>query len=111
VSILDPAEQQRNLAYGVFTAPALRALQKTVERASNALPNVTAPTLVVQSREDNRISVAAAERAFAKLGAKEKRLEWISGAAHVITVDYGREHVFALLTSWMTAHGARPFSS
>lgn len=106
VSIRDPEEQRRNVAYGVFTASALRALQETVRRASTALPRVTAPTLVVQSREDNRISVASAERAFAKLGAKEKRLEWISGAAHVITVDYGREHVFELLTSWMEAHGA-----
>jgi carboxylesterase len=106
VSILDPEEQKSNVAYGVFTAGALRALQKTVRRASDALPRVTAPTLVVQSREDNRISVAAAERAFAKLGAKEKRLEWISGASHVITVDYGRKHVFELLASWLETHGA-----
>jgi carboxylesterase len=110
VSIRNPAEQERNRAYGVFTAAALRALQQTVQRASDALPSVIAPTLVVQSREDNRISVGAAERAFAKLGAKEKRLEWISGAAHVITVDFGREHVFELLASWMRAHGAEQLS-
>jgi carboxylesterase len=110
VSIRDPEEQKRNVAYGVFTAAALRALQETVHRASKALPRVTAPTLVVQSREDNRISVAAAERAYAMLGAKEKRLEWISGAAHVITVDYGREHVFELLASWMETHGANQLS-
>jgi esterase/lipase len=111
VSILDVEEQQRNLAYGIFTAGALRALQQTVRRASEALPCVKVPTLVIQSREDNRISVAAAERAFAKLGAKEKRLEWTSGAAHVITVDFGRERVFYLLTSWMKAHCASRLSS
>jgi esterase/lipase len=61
---------------------------------------------MVQSREDNRISVGAAERAFAKIGATEKRLEWISGASHVITVDFGREHVFDLLASWLEKHGA-----
>ncbi len=111
VSILDAEEQKRNLAYGIFTAGALRALQQTAQRASDALPRVTAPTLMVQSRGDNRISVTAAERAFAKLGAKEKRLEWISGAAHVITVDFGRERVFELLTSWMNAHWANQLSS
>jgi carboxylesterase len=104
LSILDPSERDQNLAYGVFTAGALRALYETVRRASDASPRVRAPTLVVQSREDNRISVAAAERSFAKLGAKEKRLQWITGASHVITVDFGREHVFDLLASWMDEH-------
>jgi len=66
-----------------------------------ALPRVVAPTLVIQSREDNRIGIEDAERSFAQLGAREKRLEWVTGAAHVITVDYGRERVIELLASWM----------
>lgn len=106
LSIFDPVERERNLAYGVFTAAALRALYETVRRASAAAPRVQAPTLYVQSPEDNRISVAAAERSYARLGAKEKRLEWISGASHVITVDFGRERVFDLLASWLEKHGA-----
>ncbi len=100
-SIRDPEERKKSLAYGAFTAGALRALYITVQRAAAALPRVTAPTLVIQSREDNRIDVDDAERAFARLGAREKRLEWTAGAAHIITVDYGREHVIELLASWM----------
>ena len=111
LSVLDPEERGKSLAYGVFTAGALRALYETVRRASAASPRVTAPTLVVQSREDNRISVAAAERAFAMIGATERRLEWVSGAAHVITVDFGRERVFALLASWLEKHGGALVSS
>jgi carboxylesterase len=105
-SVLDPVERAKSLAYGVFTAAALRALRETVKRANEALPRVFAPTLVVQSREDNRISVDEAERAFAKLGAREKRLEWVSGSAHIITVDYGRERVFELVADWLVAHHA-----
>lgn len=100
-SIRDPDERKKSLAYGAFTAGALRALYLTVQRALAALPRITAPTLVIQSREDNRIDPRDAERAFARLGAREKRLEWIVGAAHIITVDYGREHVIGLLASWM----------
>ena len=103
-SILDPVEQQQNLAYGAFSANALRALYRLVQRADAALPRVQAPTVMIQSRTDNRITVAAAERAFARLGAVDKRLEWITGAAHVITVDYGREHVLEQLGDWMVAH-------
>jgi carboxylesterase len=101
LSVLDPAERDRSLAYGAFTPAALRALRTTMQRAVAALPRVVAPTLMIQSREDNRIRVVDAERAFALLGAREKRLQWIAGAAHVITVDYGRDVVIASLTSWM----------
>jgi carboxylesterase len=104
LSILDPVERDRNLAYGVFTATALRALHTTVQRARLSLPRVEAPTLVIQSRGDNRIAVDVAQHAFDALGAKERRLEWIEGAAHVITVDYGKDNVIAMLTEWMDAH-------
>ena len=103
-SVLDPVERSKSLAYGVFSAAALRALRETVRRANAALPRVTAPTLIVQSRQDNRISVEDVERAFAKLGAREKALEWVTGAAHIITVDYGRERVFRLVLDWLLAH-------
>lgn len=107
LSVLDPVERDRSLAYGVFTAAGLRALATIVRRAGAALPRVQCPTLMLQSRQDNRISVANGERAFATLGARDKRLEWITGAAHVITVDFGRERVVDALVSWMQAHYVR----
>lgn len=108
LSVLDPVERDRSLAYGVFTAAGLRALAAIVDRARAALPRVQCPTLMLQSRQDNRISVEDGERAFAALGAREKRLEWITGAAHVITVDFGRERVVDALVSWMQTHCVRP---
>lgn len=103
-SVLDPTERAKSLAYGVFTPAALRALRETVDRANEALPRVSAPTLMIQSREDNRISPSDAERAFAKLGAHEKQLEWLSGAAHIITVDYSRDRVVELVFDWLVGH-------
>jgi carboxylesterase len=108
LSVLDPVERERSLAYGVFTAKGLRALHTLVRRARVALPGVQAPTLMVQSRQDNRVSITDGERAFAMLGAREKRLEWVSGAAHVITVDFGRERVIEALASWMRDHCIKP---
>ena len=110
-SILNPDEAERNLAYGIFTVGALRALHTIVERAVASLPRVVVPTLIVQSRSDNRIAPATAERAFASLGTKEKRLEWITGAAHVITVDYGYERVVALAADWLSQHASAPLQS
>lgn len=103
-SIFDPGEQAKNLAYGVFTATALRALRETVARAREALSRVASPTLFVQSRADNRTSPRDAELAFEMIGAADKRLEWIGGAAHIITVDYGRERVIADVLDWLERH-------
>jgi len=103
-SIHDPVEQDKSLAYGVFTPRALRALRETMRRAVNALPRVAAPTLVIQSREDNRIAADDTARAFARLGATEKELVWVGGAGHIITVDYGRDAVIERVVTFMEAH-------
>lgn len=107
-SVLDPAEREKGLGYGYFPPRALRALARAAARAWAALPSVRTPTLVIQSRMDNRISPADAEHAFARLGALEKRLLWVEGAGHVLTVDYGRERLFHVTTEWLRAHGGAP---
>ena len=100
-SVLDERERPKSRAYGYFTARVLRELARVADRASAALSTVRAPTLLLQSREDNRVAPEVAERSFALLGAADKRLEWIEGSSHVITVDFGRDRVFALTAQWL----------
>jgi carboxylesterase len=109
-SVFDPAARAVSLGYGAFTHRSLRALRLTAMRGFAALPGVSAPTLVIQSTTDNRISTPATERAFEKLGAPEKKLEWIEGAGHVITVDFGWEKVVARILEWMESHRAATLS-
>jgi carboxylesterase len=106
-SIHDPIEREKNLAYGAVTGRALFELSKVVSRAREALGRVTAPTLIIQSREDPRVSPNVAEFALQKLGTKEKQLVWTEGAGHIITVDYGRERVFSEVESWLRLHDSR----
>jgi carboxylesterase len=104
-SILDPVENDRNLAYRVSTPRSGYELLRVVERARRALPLVTAPTLTLQSRTDNRIPAEVALDAFRRVGSPEKRLHWVAGCAHVITVDYCRAEVLASTCQWLNAHG------
>ncbi|HEY0994493.1 MAG TPA: alpha/beta fold hydrolase [Gemmatimonadaceae bacterium] len=104
-SILDPAERERALGYGMVSARSVRGLVATARAGAAALPKVRAPTLVLQSRADNRITAAGAEAAFAELGAPDKRFVWLDEGGHVISVDRGRERVFALVAEWLAAHG------
>jgi carboxylesterase len=106
-SVRDPIEREKNLAYGAVTGRTLFELSKVMTRARNALPLVTTPTLIVQSREDPRVAADVAEFAFDKLGATEKQLVWTEGAGHIITVDYGRERVFGEVEKWLRAHDGR----
>ncbi len=108
-SIHDASERELNLAYGSVTGRTLFELSKVVRRASKALPRVTAPTVIIQSREDPRVSPRVAEFALHEIGATEKQLIWTEGAGHIITVDYGRERVFSEVERWLRlyAHPGR----
>jgi esterase/lipase len=100
-SIRDKSESVRNLAYGKATPRLLHDLRVTVRRGWAALPRVTVPTLYIQSHHDNRIPPAVATRAFARLGASQKRLEWVDDGTHIITVDFGRDRVIDAVDHWL----------
>lgn len=106
-SIRDPAEVARNLAYGFTTPRLVFELARVVDRARAAAGRVAVPTLLVQSRQDNRIPPDAAERAFALFGVSDRRLMWTEGNGHIISVDYGRQAIFAAVVAWLEQHPLR----
>lgn len=100
-SILNPEERAKNLGYGVYTGRLLYELWRLATQGRRALGRISIPTLLLQSKADPRIPPAIAERALDALGARDKKLEWIEGGGHIITVDYGRDKVFEAVASWM----------
>jgi carboxylesterase len=102
-SVQDPVAREASFAYGVFPPRAVRALVDTAAVARALLPTIHVPTLVVSSREDNRIPPALAESAIATLGAPTER-HWVTGCGHVITVDYCREIVASLVLDFLARH-------
>ena len=106
-SIHDPIEREKNLAYGAVTGRMLFELSKVMRQARSALARVSAPTLVIMSKEDPRVAPGVGEFAMKNLGARDKKLVWTEGAGHIITVDYGRERVFTEITTWLRTHDGR----
>jgi carboxylesterase len=102
-SVHDPAARDAGLAYGTFSPRALRALIETAAAARVALPRVTAPTLVINSRDDNRIPAGLAEGATRSMHAPVER-HWVEGCGHVITVDYCRDTVADLVLGFLARH-------
>ena len=102
-SVHDPAARDASHAYGTFPPRALRALMATAAAGRAALPGVVVPTLVVNSREDNRIPSVLAEAATASMRAPVER-KWVEGCGHVITVDYCRDTVAELTLDFLARH-------
>ena len=104
LSIQDPDERAKNLAYGVTSAGAIRQLLEVTRVARKSLPSITAPTLILQSRNDNRVSREVAEYAYRAIPAAEKQLAFVERGGHVLTVDHDREIVAARARDWFTTH-------
>jgi len=102
-SVHDPVARAESFAYGVFPPRAVRALCSTAAAGRRALPSINAPTLVVNSREDNRIPYALAETATASLAGHTER-RWVTGCGHVITVDYCRDVVADMVLDFLARH-------
>ncbi len=102
-SVHDPVARDAGHAYGTFPPRALRALIETAAAARAALPRVTAPTLVINSRDDNRIPPALADTATTSMHAPVER-HWVEGCGHVITVDYCRGTVAELVLGFLARH-------
>jgi carboxylesterase len=102
-SVHDPVARAASFAYGMFPPRAVRALCATAAAGRRALPSITVPTLVVYSREDNRIPFALAETATTGLAGPTER-RWVTGCGHVITVDYCRDAVATFVVDFLARH-------
>jgi carboxylesterase len=103
-SIVDPKERAKNLAYGVTTAGSIHQLYRITRIARAALRSIKAPTLIMQSRHDNRVASKVAEYAYRTIPASDKRLVFVERGGHILTVDHDRELVATSVRDWFTAH-------
>jgi carboxylesterase len=60
----------------------------------DALPKISAPVLLIHSRDDDYVIRDSMERIHAALGSTNKQMMWVEGGGHVITEEPTREMVF-----------------
>jgi carboxylesterase len=102
-SVHDPVARDASRAYGSFSAGALEALTATAAAGYRALSQLTMPTLVVNSEQDNRIPRELAQVALNALAAPAEQ-HWLKGCGHVITVDYCKDEVVELVLAFLARH-------
>lgn len=99
-SIHDPQAGAKSLAYGYTSPKLLSELWRMVRRGRRHLPHVRSATLIVHSREDNRVPADDVAAAAARIKHPVKSLRWVSGCGHVLTADYCKEAVTTLVIDW-----------
>jgi esterase/lipase len=102
-SVFDESASLESRAYGTFSPGALRALTETAARGLAAIPSLKLPVMVVNSERDNRIPRESAEQALRAFRVSPET-HWVSGCGHVITIDYCKERVAELVTTFLAAH-------
>src|SRR5256714_9198420 len=85
LSIHDPIEREKNLAYGEVTGRMIFELARVVRRADDALPEVSAAALINHSTEEPRGAPAVAEKHLKKHASPDKKTMLTSWPRHAIS--------------------------
>ncbi len=74
-------------------AGSIRELQKFIKVIKQLAPQVTCPALIMQSVEDTITTKWNAEELQRWLGSKDKKITYLEGCDHVLTMDLKKEEV------------------
>ncbi len=102
--IRDPAlKSQANAAkfYRSFNLVAVRSAMDLIATVKPKLPEITIPTLIMQSRLDSIVDTAGAVYLLERLGSVEKQLLWCEKSDHIVTLDYDRDFVAQAVTEFL----------
>ena len=96
---LEAARKGESSDYGLFRTYArpIRQLDHLVNLARKQAAQVSARAIVVHSLEDTLTSEHNAIEIYKRLGSKDKRLIFLSGCDHVMTLDLRKEDVAQLV--------------
>jgi carboxylesterase len=97
----DPEAYASHVAYPKNPVRSAAELQALLAELNAALPKVSVPVLLVHSKDDAYVSPENMPRIYARLGARDKEMLWVTGSGHVVTRDAAREQVFAAAAAFI----------
>ncbi len=111
-SIADPAARARHLSYPAMHLRAALEFDAMLGVMRASLGQVTAPVLLVHSRHDPVAAPAGVLKIAGALGSDDVTLHWVHRSAHIITEDYDKAEVFAVVVGWIArAHAGTTWPS
>lgn len=106
-----PPSSAASKGYPLFPLRTLTEIDRLIVRVRARLREVTAPTVILQAREDDMTSPRNASMVYDEISSEKKQLVLLDDCYHVITVDKQREAVVRSLTTFfdlqMAGKGSR----
>lgn len=98
-----PRSKETSLSYPAYPTRAIAELNDLLLQMRRSLPGVSAPALLIQSRQDPSLGVSsdAMPSIHEALGSRQKRMVWLQEAAHTITRQATQEKVFRRITKFI----------
>jgi len=90
-----------SVGYPIYSLKTLADLDRLYEKVKECLPQVTAPTVILQSLEDDYTSPRNAELVYDTIRSPDKKLVLLSDCYHVITIDKKRDVVAAEVSKFI----------
>lgn len=82
------------VSYPRYPTPSIIELNALLREMRTSLPLVTAPVLIMQSRNDKTIPPESMETIFTEIRSIDKEMIWLENSGHVITREPEKERVF-----------------
>ncbi|OGO47171.1 MAG: hypothetical protein A2Z30_01775 [Chloroflexi bacterium RBG_16_64_43] len=98
---VDPSVAAHHVDYPRYPVRSTGELRQLIAHMYEALPRVTAPTLIIHSRTDGGVAPENAQVIFDRLGAAERELLWIERSGHVLTEDAEHLRVWRACADWV----------
>ena len=91
-------------SYDRFPTAAIHSLIRLARQVRKDLPRVRAPLFAVQGARDRWIAEESADYILEHAGSEVKHKVLLEGRNHLITLERGREEVFAAVHQWLSHH-------
>ncbi len=90
-----PVEPRYRIGYTRMPLLSIHELLAVIAKMKDALPEVTAPLLVIQGGEDRTVKPESARYIMERAGSAQKRLVMLPRAGHRLVIGVERERAFA----------------
>jgi len=100
---VDKQAYSEHVSYKVEPTRAIAELRDLLVEVRLAIPKVTAPVLLISSRQDPTVKASDGhtDAIYNSLGSQDKQILWIENSGHVITRDLQRLQVFQAATDFI----------
>ncbi len=110
-AVRDPAARKRlggRSHFKTFSLKATLSALDLIARVRPLVPSITAPTLIIQGRNDTVVEPSGAAWLHEHLGSRRKHLAWMPRSDHVVALDHDRDEVLRLTRALVL--GVEPFA-